>query len=189
MTNTTRSARGFAAELIEHIIEIEGGFVDDPRDPGGATRWGITEAVARRAGYTGPMRDLPKDFARGVYLERYYTDPGFDRVAALSEPVAAEMTDTGVNCGVAVAKTMLQRALNAFNRNGRDYPDIAVDGAIGPMTLDALERFLLFRRNAGGEAQMVKALNGLQCARYFEIVERRPGQEHHFFGWLANRVA
>ncbi|MEN9903419.1 MAG: Bordetella virus, partial [Pseudomonadota bacterium] len=57
---------------IADLLGIEGGFSDDPADSGGATRYGITEAVARRHGYTGPMREMPSDLARAIYRADYW---------------------------------------------------------------------------------------------------------------------
>ena len=54
-------------ELIEEVIAREGGYVNHPADPGGATRWGVTERLARAHGYRGPMRDYPRGEAVSVY--------------------------------------------------------------------------------------------------------------------------
>src|SRR3546814_18148271 len=54
-------------DLIEAVIAREGGYVDDPADRGGATRWGITERVARQPGYAGAMRAFPRDEAAAIY--------------------------------------------------------------------------------------------------------------------------
>ena len=54
------------------LIGFEGGFSDDARDPGGKTRFGVTEAVAREVGYRGDMRELPVDLAKRIYAERYW---------------------------------------------------------------------------------------------------------------------
>ena len=50
------------------LLGIEGDYSDHPSDPGGKTRWGVTEAVAREVGYRGDMRDLPVDLAKRIYL-------------------------------------------------------------------------------------------------------------------------
>jgi lysozyme family protein len=125
--------------LIDALIDREGGYVNHPADRGGPTRWGITEAVARAQGYTGPMRDLPRAEAATIYRRIYWLRPAFDRVAARAPRIAAELFDTGVNMGTAIATGVLQRALNALNRTARDYPDIMVDRALGPRTLSALD--------------------------------------------------
>jgi lysozyme family protein len=174
-------------QIIDGIIRTEGGYSNNPADTGGATKYGITEKVARAHGYTGDMKDLPRDLAYNIYLQTYWLEPGLDKVAQLSEAIAEEVCDTGVNCGVNAAKPMLQRALNALNRQGRDFADIATDGQIGPGTLSALATFLA-KRGKDGEAVLLRVLNSLQCVRYLEISEKRPANEEFFFGWVLNRV-
>jgi lysozyme family protein len=117
-------------ELIEGLIDREGGYVSHPADTGGPTCFGITEAVARAQGYAGEMRSLPRDEAAAIYRRLYWTRPGFDRIAARSAAVAAELFDTGVNMGAAVAATFLQRALTALNRNGQDFGNYILEKAI-----------------------------------------------------------
>lgn len=173
--------------LIEAVIDREGGFSDHLADRGGATRWGITEAAARREGYTGSMRALPRDIATAIYRRRYWTKPGFDRIATRAPALAAELFDTGVNMGSAVAIGFLQRALNALNRGASDYPDLALDGAIGPVTLAALDAFLTLR-GVGGETVLLKAAEALQGERYLSLAEHRPANEAFLYGWLANRI-
>ncbi|KQN82946.1 hypothetical protein ASE90_09295 [Sphingomonas sp. Leaf67] len=176
-----------ATPLIEDVIDREGGYVDHPADRGGPTRFGITQAVARAEGYTGPIRELPRAAAATVYRRRYWQAPAFDRVASRAPALAAELFDTGVNMGPAVAATFLQRVLNALNREQRDWADIAVDGTIGAKTLHALDT-LLATRGPGAEAVLVKAINALQGERYLRLAETRPASEAFLYGWLAHRV-
>lgn len=173
-------------ELIDAVIDREGGYSNHRADRGGATRYGITEAVARADGYQGDMRALPRERAATIYRRVYWQRPGFDRIAVRAPGVAAELFDTGVNMGTAVAATFLQRALNALNRGASDYPDIAVDGSVGPRTLAALDRFLAVRH--GGYAVLVKAIEALQGERYLALAEARPANEAFLYGWLANRI-
>jgi lysozyme family protein len=161
--------------LIDALIEREGGFVNHPSDRGGATKYGITEAVARANGYRGAMRDLPQGEAAAIYKRLYWLRPRFDQVAKRSEALAAELFDTGVNMGPAVATTFLQRALSALNRDRKDYPDLVPDGRIGAATLGALDTFLELRGKPGGETVLLKALDALQGERYLRLAERRPG--------------
>lgn len=176
-----------AERLVEELIDREGGFVDHPADRGGATNWGITEAVARANGYGGTMKALPRATAAAIYRRRYWLVPQFDRIAERAPALAAELFDTGVNMGPRVAATFLQRALNALNRGATDYPDMPLDGAIGPVTLAALDCFLN-ARGRGGEAALVKAVEALQGERYLALAERRPANEAFLYGWLANRI-
>ena len=173
-------------QLIDELIEREGGYVSHPADRGGPTRFGITEAVARAHGYAGAMAQLPREEAAAIYKRLYWLRPRFDEVATRSARLAAELFDTGANMGPAVAATFLQRALTALNRNGKDYPDLVPDGRAGPRTLAALDAFLAARPN--GEAVLLRALEALQGERYLRLAERRPANEAFLYGWLANRV-
>ena len=188
-------------QLIEELIEREGGYVNHSADKGGPTCFGITEAVARAHGYAGPMRQLPRADAAGIYRRLYWLRPRFDEIATRSGRLAAELFDTGVNMGPAVAVTFLQRALTALNRGGTDYPDLTPDGRIGPATLAALDTFLSTRgsspavgvdggdqRGTSGETVLLRALEALQGERYLRLAERRPANEAFLYGWLANRI-
>lgn len=173
--------------LIDEVIDREGGYVNHPADRGGPTNWGITLAIARQHGFAGDMRDLPRSDAIGIYRRLYWLRPAFDRIAERAPALAAEMFDTGVNMGPAVAATFLQRALNALNRGATDYPDMRIDGAIGPITLAALDAFIA-TRGASGETVLVKAIDALQGERYVRLAEQRPANEAFLYGWLAHRI-
>lgn len=174
-------------QLIDAVIDREGGYVHHPADRGGATRWGITEAVARANGYAGDMRHFAREAAAAIYRRIYWNRPGFDQVATRAPTLAAELFDTGINMGPAVATGFLQRALNALNRGARDYPDVLLDGRVGPQTLAALAGFLA-QRGAAGEPVLLKAVEALQGERYLSLAERRPANEAFLYGWLANRI-
>ncbi len=170
--------------LLAALLRREGGFVDHPDDRGGPTNFGITQKVARAAGWAGTMRDLPRELALAIYRERYWHAPRLDALVAIAPGVAAEVFDTGVNMGVGTAVAFLQRSLNVLNRDDA----VLVDGRIGPATLAAVAA-LLARRGARGAAVLLRALNALQGARYIEIAENHPAQQAFVFGWLAERVA
>lgn len=174
--------------LIDALIEREGGYVNHRSDRGGPTCFGISEAVARAHGYMADMRHLPREEAATIYRRLYWLRPKLDQVAKRAPRVAAEMFDTGVNMGPAVAVTFLQRALTALNRCGRDFPDLTPDGRVGPQTLAALDAFLRVRGRTGGETVLLRALEALQGERYLRLAERRPANEAFLYGWLANRI-
>lgn len=175
------------ATLIDDVIAREGDYSNHPADKGGPTRFGITQAVARAHGYTGDMRHLPRDIAERIYRRRYWERPGFAAAAELAPRVAAELFDTGINMGPAMASRFLQRALNALNRLERDYPDLMIDQQIGGKTLAALGAFLRARGDRG-ETVLLRALEALQGERYIALAEQRPGNEAFLYGWLANRI-
>jgi lysozyme family protein len=174
--------------LVDALIEREGGYVNNAADKGGPTCFGITQAVARAQGYAGPMKQLPRETAAEIYKRLYWLRPRFDQVADRAPNLAAELFDTGVNMGPAVAATFLQRALTALNRNGKDYPDLVPDGRIGAGTLSALDSFLKLRGQSSGETVLLRALEALQGERYLRLAERRPANEAFLYGWLANRL-
>jgi lysozyme family protein len=177
-------------QIIDGVIEREKGFVDHPADRGGPTCWGITQNVARRFGYDGAMRELPRGLAARIYFEWYVQQPGFDRVAPLSERIAEELVDTGVNMGPQRAGEFLQRVLNVLNRQARLWADLKLDGKLGPATLAALGQALARPgySKQDNERVILTGLNALQGAAYISIAERDATQEEFAFGWLRTRL-
>lgn len=106
---------------FHRLLGHEGGFVDHPSDPGGATNWGVTERVARAHGYRGDMRDLPVLVAKGIYRSMYW-----DAVRAddLPDRLRYAVFDAAVNSGPRQAIIWLQHAIGADG-----------DGKIGPQTI------------------------------------------------------
>lgn len=110
---------------FSRLIGHEGGYSNHAADPGGATRYGITEAVARSHGYTEDMRDLPIELARTIYKNAYWTAVRCDQLPA---GIRFDVFDAAVNSGARQAAIWLQRAAKVS-------PD---DGVIGPQTLAAV---------------------------------------------------
>ena len=110
-------------DAFRKLLGLEGDYSNHPADPGGRTRYGITEAVARANGYTGDMRQLPVDLARRIYRQSYW-----DRVRAdeLPEAIRYAVFDGAVNSGAGHSVRWLQQALG-----------VPVDGLIGPITIAA----------------------------------------------------
>lgn len=178
-------------KLVDNIIEVtighEGGYSNNPNDTGGATKWGITENVARNNGYKGDMRQLPRETAISIYEKNYWYAPKFDQIANVSSVIAAKLFDTGVNMGTSIPVKFLQRWLNAFNNQGKLYSDISADGQIGPATITAFKAYLN-TRGKDAEKVMLRAINCSQGARYLEISEARIANETFTYGWMLNRV-
>lgn len=105
------------------LMQHEGGYSNHADDPGKATMWGITEAVARENGWHGEMRDLTKDFAAGIYYVRYWQAVKADQ---LPDQIKFDVFDAAVNSGPGQAIKWLQRAVGTTE-----------DGVIGPKTLAA----------------------------------------------------
>lgn len=178
-------------QIIDDLVGVEGGFVDDPNDPGGATRWGITEAVARAWGYKGAMKDLPRDIAELIYIEQYFVKPHFDKIMLRSGKLAAELFEIEVNLPPGQAATFLQRSLNALNDPDGDgqvnYPQLKTDGDLGTQSFVALDAFLKLRKSAG-EHCLLALINSQQAVYYIGRTEVRPKAKKHIFGWTMNRV-
>src|ERR1051325_5541245 len=95
-------------QLIDALIDREGGFVDHPADKGGPTCFGITEAVARAHGYAGPMRQLPRTEAAAIYRRLYWSRPRFARVLAEQRSIN-ERTEHDFEARLAAARAHAQR--------------------------------------------------------------------------------
>lgn len=104
--DTSGSFDGF----IGRLWETEGGYANHPRDKGGETMYGITEAVARENGYKGPMRELPREFAERIYREKYWAPVEQAGVPAIAKEAVA---DFAVNAGVG-------RSLEFWRQSGGD---------------------------------------------------------------------
>lgn len=105
---------------FELVIGHEGGYVNDPRDPGGETKYGIS----KRANPDVDVRNLTLAQAQWIYRQRYWLPLHAD---AMPEAAAIQVFDAAVNHGIKPAVRMLQRALG-----------VPVDGVIGPVTLNAM---------------------------------------------------
>lgn len=174
-------------QIIDGIIDREGGYVNDPSDSGGETNFGITVAVARANGYTGAMRDMPRQTAFNIYASEYWDKLNLDQIEIISSSIAEELADTAVNIGTGKAAEFFQRSLNALNDGGRLYNDIKVDMSIGKATLNAFSGFMK-RKDGQATIIMLRALNSLQGAFYITLAERRVKDEKFLAGWLLNRV-
>jgi len=180
----------FKHKVITNIIGLEGDYVNHPDDGGGETRFGITKAKAREHGYHGRMQELPYNKAYEILEKDFYNGLRLDDVAKISEHIAEEIADTATNTGQKPAVKFLQKALNALNNKGRDYPDIIADGIIGRITLQTIKKYFDRRKNMDGEAVLLMLLNMFQTQHYFNEATEMPQDRHEsfLFGWIRNRV-
>ena len=110
--------------LFDRLMKHEGGYVNNPNDPGGETMWGVTKSVARQYGYTGAMRQLPKATAQQIADKLYWQAIQGDK---LDRAIAWQLVDAAYNHGNRNAVKMLQRAVGVTD-----------DGIIGNQTLAAV---------------------------------------------------
>ena len=143
--------------LMEYIFLVEGGYFNHPNDPGGETMYGITKVDARTGGYTGPMRDLPKEFAIQRYHNKYFIDQQLQKINHFGKQLC--IFDFIVNSGERGIK-MAQKAVNSAYAERNTVKDeiskklakitpLIVDGKIGPKTIEAINNcpFFLFYTN------------------------------------------
>lgn len=172
-----------ALAILAGVLAIEGGYSDDPNDPGGKTNHGITEQVARDNGYQGDMRELPKEFAEQVYVGQYVAAPGFDKVIAMSPAVGEKLVDAGVNAGPGRAGRWFQQALNHLSRGGADYPQVDADGQIGPKTLTAYQALERKRGRLKACELVLKLVDAQQGAHYMSL-----NKPTFIVGWADHRL-
>ena len=157
-------------KFLDYIFEVEGGYTDDKNDRGGKTTWGITEEEARDFGYTGDMRNLTKDFAKNIYLKKYYLGNKLDKVK--NDKVALSIFDWAVNSG----RRGIKKAQIVANKFGAN---LVIDGIVGNKTLEAI--------NDINPEAFLKEYHEIQRIFYKNLAARDSSQEGFLKGWL-NRV-
>lgn len=155
-------------QIAEAIVAREGGYVNDPDDPGGATNHGVTLHTMRRLGLdldgdgridAADVRRLTRAQAVDIFIRHYFERP---RISDLPEPLQASVFDMQVNAGVNAIK-ILQRLLREMGH------DIAVDGVLGPQSLAAAAQAM---RQAPDH--LVDAYGIARRNYYFRLADRRP---------------
>lgn len=178
------------AVILGAVYAVEGGYVNDPNDPGGATNYGVTEKVARQAGYRGDMRLFPKHCtgpqtvcADAIYLRDYIVKPGFMQVIEADPAVGGELVDSGVNFGPARPSKWFEQAL--AEQGGAGF---ASDARIGAGEIAA---YRALQARFGPVKACIATLDRLdakQAAEYRRLAARNPNLNKFLKGWLRNRV-
>jgi lysozyme family protein len=160
-------------EIATEIVAREGGYVNDPDDPGGATNYGVTIHTMRRLGLdlnrdgqvtAADVRALTRAQAVEIFITHYYERP---RIAALPEAVQASVFDMYVNAG-ANAVRILQRLVRDMRI------DCGVDGVIGPQTIGAVQQAM-----ASAPAHFVDAYGIARRNYYYGLADARPASRKY----------
>jgi len=168
---------------VAQVLKFEGGYVNDPADPGGETNRGITIATARRGGYTGDMKSLSEKDALFIYLNLYWKPLRLDTIDATG--LRLVMFDSAVNMGISWPALWLQEVLNDQSNNGSRWKRIVEDGLIGPITIGITNTATV---TPGGASAIMAAILNSRLARYQYLIRKNPALAKFDNGWK-NRVA
>ena len=160
-------------EIAEEIVLREGGYVNDPDDPGGATNYGVTIHTMRRLGLdlTGDgvvsvadVKRLTRTQAVEIFIDHYFNRPG---IARLPGVLHASVFDMYVNAGANAVK-ILQRLLGEMGQ------PVTVDGAIGPQTVGAAHEAY-----SDAPEHLADAYGIARRNYYYRLADRRPASRKY----------
>tara|TARA_R110000765_G_scaffold165913_1_gene270870 strand:+ start:160 stop:642 length:483 start_codon:yes stop_codon:yes gene_type:complete len=152
------------AEIIPEVLKREGGYVNDPTDMGGETRYGIS----KRSYPDIDIKELTVRQATDIYLKDYWIP---SKAEKLPEDIRADYFDSVVNHGQGNAVKILQRAVNSTGS-----PKIAVDGRIGRNTIRESRRLKKSRFQA------------FRTLFYSQIIHKNQSQEKYWYGWFKRAI-
>ena len=147
-------------EIIEVVLEHEGGYVNDPDDPGGETKYGISKKAYPDEDIKELTVERAKELYKRDYWDRYRTGDLPDRLRHI-------YVDMCINMGGGRAIKILQEACNSKNSNKID-----VDGGMGPMTIKAATSVEEFR------------LRAFRVLYYAELIMKKPNLAKFWVGWF-----
>ena len=145
---------------IKKVVEREGGYVNDPDDPGGETKYGISKKAYPKVG----IKHLTLDDAVEIYKNDYWIPA---KVEQLPDRLQGQYFDMVVNQGKVKSARILQRACNGKNKN-----KIEVDGQVGPKTITATAKL---------EPERLRAY---RLTEYARLALTRPELEKYYYGWV-----
>ena len=147
-------------EIVEVVLEHEGGLVDDPDDPGGLTNFGISAKAYPNENIKGLTVERAKELYKRDYWDRF-------KVGDLPSSVRHIYFDMCVNMGGGRAVKILQKSANSKNSD-----QIDVDGRIGKNTIKAVARVEDFR------------LRSFRVLYYAELIAEKPTLAKYWVGWF-----
>lgn len=162
--------------IIEGIIKAEGGYVNNSKDSGGPTKYGITIAtlgswLGRRASID-EVKKITKVMAYNIYYNKYYIDTHVSKLAEVLQPV---MLDITVNSWIKVATVILQTAINRLNNDSA----VEVDGKLGQRTIQESDKLCISKSR-----ELINTIVSIRKDFYLSIVENTPSQKIFLTGWL-----
>ena len=155
-------------KAFDHIMEWEGGYVNDKDDRGGETKYGISQ----KAHPDVDIKNLTKEEAKKIYKHKYWDKLRLGLVD--NEEIAIEIFDFGINAPMRTAVLALQRSVTLIG-----YPT-KIDGKIGNNTIAAVNFASRYYSKA-----LLAAFRGYEFLHYKNIVLRNPSQSKFIRNWLA----
>lgn len=170
------------AEALKRLLTNEGGYANDPDDPGGETfkgvarnmfsqweGWALIDSLKRQPGFPASLerntelQGMIADFYRLHFWDRMQGDGLRDAQVAFS------IFDFAVNAGVSTSVVLAQNVAN-----------VNADGVMGPASLQAI--------NSMDPEYFLAAFTVAKILRYIAIVKKRPTSRKYFFGWVCRAV-
>ena len=159
-------------KAIDFVINNEGVYVFDKNDPGGATKYGISQKAYPALN----IKELQREDAIKIYYCDYWLKGKFEQIP--DKNVATKVFDFTINFGQRASTIVLQRALRSVGINVKE------DGLLGSQTLSATI-FCCTPKNAENRAKMLMTALKSEAAGYYRsIVAKNPQQQKFLNGWL-----
>ncbi len=146
-------------EIIEQVLHHEGGYVNDPKDLGGETKYGITKRFYPDI----DIKNLTIEQATEIYKKDYWDR---NRIEETPKELWHIYFDMCVNMGRRTAVKILQRAANSSGHR------LEVDGGMGPATIKGLQNLHIDRVRA------------YRVKYYVDLINKKPEQEKFYLGWF-----
>lgn len=173
-------------KAIKVLLDHEGGYVNDPNDPGGTTKYGISLRYLKTLGKfpdfegdgfidTDDIQLLSLDDAENIYHQEWWNRLRYNLIN--NDDLATNILDWSVNIGALRSHKIVQEGLNLVRDNSSQ---ITVDGLLGSETIGAL--------NATNPDRLLIVLRGILASYYVGLAQKNPAMKIYIVGWLAKKA-
>lgn len=156
-------------QIITTVLKNEGGYVNDPTDMGGETKFGIS----KRSYPDVDIKNLTVDQAKSIYKRDFWNKQQYDNIDNII--IATKIFDLSINIGPSKANMLMQRALRSVGKKVNE------DGILGIATLNAINR--------SSSTELLAALRSEAAGYYRSIVASKKEQSKFLNGWLHRAYA
>ena len=163
------------------VLAHEGGYTNNPADPGGETNYGITsydlDCAGKSLDLPAEVKDITIDDAKRYYKSQWWDKYNFNAINPL--PIATKIFDMAVDMGAHEAFTLVQRAL------AHTGEPVKVDGILGLKTIAAINELYLFCCDRVFKEELINS----SIDFYEQLVAEKPSLKEFLPGWLARAKA